>query len=171
MSNATTRNGGALALLDELTRRGVVIGANGDRLALDAPKGAIGDLLPDLARFKPELLELLTAQPVHRWRVTPSDTATPDELPDELPDVASDAPANAQALEWTPDAAAQAILDGAYFNLADGGVWRICWSQPSRGAWQWAAIENGGTLDETTGLPSMEAADAITWARAQKETI
>ena len=47
------------ALLAELSARGVLLHADGDRLRYDAPRGAIGDLLPDLARFKPALLEIL----------------------------------------------------------------------------------------------------------------
>lgn len=46
-------------LLDELHRRGAIVEARGDNLAIDAPRGAIADLLPDLAKFKPALLELL----------------------------------------------------------------------------------------------------------------
>ena len=51
------------ALLLELSRRGVELHRRGDRLAYDAPRGVIGDLLPDLARFKPQLLELLAQAP------------------------------------------------------------------------------------------------------------
>lgn len=61
MSAPTIEPNGARALLDELTRRGAALHADGDRLAIDAPRGSIGDLLPTLARFKPQLLELLAA--------------------------------------------------------------------------------------------------------------
>ena len=60
-------------LLAELNRRGVQLTATGDRLRYDAPAGTIGDLLPDLARFKPALLELLiTPDDVARARVLPA---------------------------------------------------------------------------------------------------
>jgi hypothetical protein len=48
----------APALLAELARRGVILQSDGERLRYDAPRGAVADLLPDLARFKPALLEL-----------------------------------------------------------------------------------------------------------------
>ena len=48
-------------LLEELRGRGVVLTAIGDRLRYDAPAGAIGDLIGDLQRFKPQLIELLDA--------------------------------------------------------------------------------------------------------------
>ena len=48
-------------LLDELNRRGVQLTAIGDRLRYDAPAGAIGDLIGDLQKFKPQLLEMLGA--------------------------------------------------------------------------------------------------------------
>lgn len=54
-------NASPVALLAELTRRGARIEASGNALAIDAPRGAVADLLPDLQRFKPALLELLTA--------------------------------------------------------------------------------------------------------------
>ena len=93
MNAHTTAARGALAsataLLSELTRRGVELRANGDRLAYDAPRGAIGDLLPDLARFKTQLLELLAAAPVHRWQQSAAtDTATGATSAPNAPDVA-----------------------------------------------------------------------------------
>jgi len=45
-------------LRGELTRRGVKLEPNGDRLDWRGPKGAVADLLPDLAKFKLQLLEL-----------------------------------------------------------------------------------------------------------------
>jgi hypothetical protein len=54
----------APALLGELRRRGAALERRGDKLHLEAPRGTIGDLLPDVARFKPQLLELLTVQPM-----------------------------------------------------------------------------------------------------------
>ena len=37
----------------------MIVARRGDALKLDAPRGALADLLPDLQRFKPALLELL----------------------------------------------------------------------------------------------------------------
>jgi hypothetical protein len=51
----------ARELLATLHRRGVVVTLDGDGLELDAPKGSLSDLLPDVQKFKPALLELLTA--------------------------------------------------------------------------------------------------------------
>lgn len=53
----------APALLAELSRRGVILQSDGKILELDAPRGALADLLPEIARFKPALLELLTPAP------------------------------------------------------------------------------------------------------------
>ena len=50
----------APALLLELSQRGVSVQVRGDKLRL-LPKGAAGDLLCDVARFKPQLIELLGA--------------------------------------------------------------------------------------------------------------
>ncbi len=47
-------------LLATLRGRGVIVATDGEKLLLDAPRGALEDLLPDLQRFKPALLELLT---------------------------------------------------------------------------------------------------------------
>jgi hypothetical protein len=52
----------APALLAELARRGVILQSDGERLRYDAPRGAVADLLPALARFKPALLELAAPQ-------------------------------------------------------------------------------------------------------------
>lgn len=48
-------------LTSELDRRGVQLERDGqsDRLRYRAPKGTVTDLLPDIARFKPSLLERL----------------------------------------------------------------------------------------------------------------
>ena len=51
----------ATALMEDLTLRGVVLSANGDRLSFDAPEGALTDeLLETLKAHKSALLELLT---------------------------------------------------------------------------------------------------------------
>lgn len=49
-------------LLELLEQRGARLFRRGDRLAIDAPRGALLDLAPELAKFKPALLELLDAQ-------------------------------------------------------------------------------------------------------------
>jgi len=49
-------------LLSTLRARGVVARREGDALKLDAPKGAVADLLSELQRFKPVLLELLETE-------------------------------------------------------------------------------------------------------------
>jgi hypothetical protein len=53
----------APALLVELNRRGVRLELSGGRLRFDAPRGAMADLLPDVARFRVALVELLAAPP------------------------------------------------------------------------------------------------------------
>lgn len=56
-------------LREELTLRGVRLEPNGDRLNYRAPKGAVADLLPDIQRFKPALLELLEWEAnLRRWQ-------------------------------------------------------------------------------------------------------
>lgn len=46
-------------LLELLEHRGARIERRGNRLTIDAPRGALCDLAPELAKFKPALLELL----------------------------------------------------------------------------------------------------------------
>lgn len=48
----------ALTLRRELLRRGVALERRGEKLVC-LPKGGAGELLPEVARFKPSLLELL----------------------------------------------------------------------------------------------------------------
>jgi len=51
-------------LLDKLKRRGIALAANGDRLTIEAPKGALTDELRQaLMDHKPELLGLLSGEP------------------------------------------------------------------------------------------------------------
>jgi len=55
----------ALALLDELRRRGAIVRARGDRLVVDAPKGAVPrELQQTLAAHKAELLALVATSAV-----------------------------------------------------------------------------------------------------------
>lgn len=49
----------APALLTELRGRGVTVAFSGHSLQFDAPRGVMRDLLPEVARLKPALLELL----------------------------------------------------------------------------------------------------------------
>ncbi len=49
----------ASSLLVELEKRGVAVSFSGDSLLFDAPRGAMRELLPEVARLKPALLELL----------------------------------------------------------------------------------------------------------------
>lgn len=79
-------------LLEQLRRRGVTVAANGAKLAFDAPRGALDDLLPDLQRFKPQLLELLEADAPPRrpsWR---------DRTPGEWEAVARESSTGAAAI-------------------------------------------------------------------------
>ena len=70
-------------LLEALTARGVILHRNGDRLAFDAPRGAIGEFLPDIQRFRPALLELL-------------------ERPAKAPETAPEAPLIAETPNLSP---------------------------------------------------------------------
>ncbi len=56
----------ALILRGELTRRGVSLEVRGDKLVC-LPKGAAGELLSEVARLKPSLLELLEAEQRERF--------------------------------------------------------------------------------------------------------
>ena len=47
------------SLLAELSQRGARIETRDGGLSIDAPRGAIGDLIGDLQKFKPQLLNLL----------------------------------------------------------------------------------------------------------------
>lgn len=49
----------ASSLLVELEKRGVAVSFSGDSLLFDAPRGAMRELLPEVARLKPALLEIL----------------------------------------------------------------------------------------------------------------
>lgn len=67
----------APALLAELARRGVILQTDGERLRYDAPRGAVADLLPALARFKLALLESLTVPQSSSAPAAPEAPATP----------------------------------------------------------------------------------------------
>src|SRR5688572_31641938 len=57
----------ARELLVQLREKGVDVKANGDRLVIDAPRGAITpDLRDALSANKAELLRILTAPPLER---------------------------------------------------------------------------------------------------------
>jgi hypothetical protein len=50
-------------LLARLHSLGVVLKASDDKLHIDAPKGAVGDLMAELRAHKAELLKLLSERP------------------------------------------------------------------------------------------------------------
>ncbi len=87
----------AAHLLATISERGATaraeIGDDGAAVLVVAPRSAIGDLLPGLARFKPALLALLApddAAPVaHRWQAATGDASATDAA---LPDVSAIAP-------------------------------------------------------------------------------
>src|SRR5215210_2779972 len=57
----------ARELLVQLREKGVEVKANGDRLVIDAPRGAITpDLRDALSANKAEILRILTAPPIER---------------------------------------------------------------------------------------------------------
>src|SRR5687768_17934969 len=57
----------ARELLVQLREKGVDVKANGDRLVIDAPRGAITpDLRDALSANKAEILQILTAPPIER---------------------------------------------------------------------------------------------------------
>src|SRR6185503_16207768 len=67
-------------LLVELREKGVEVKANGDRLVIDAPKGAITpDLRDALAANKAALLEILAETPIEKPK--PVSVPTPIEKP------------------------------------------------------------------------------------------
>lgn len=236
------------ALLSELNSRGVLLHANGDRLSYDAPAGAIADLIPDLKKFKLQLLELLAPDDPRVKLVLSGQTVVANkhrdkkliawassigkavgimrgtkwgnkfEIPrdgdrdavcdkhaaklenspellaqlselkgrvlvcccypqrchgDELARRANELPAVAAIPDDVPltaNEAAAAILANNYFNLARGGVWCIGWQQPSRSAFRFACVAIGGQLLGTNRVPSVDAADAILWAKQQQQS-
>ena len=63
----------ARELLVQLREKGVEVKANGDRLVIDAPRGAITpDLRDALSANKAELLQILTAPPIERTAPKPA---------------------------------------------------------------------------------------------------
>lgn len=64
------------------------------------------------------------------------------------------------APDLTPEVAAREILAGAYFNLALGGVWLVCWTKRD-------ALKRFGQL---TGKRFNEYEAAIAWAKTQIES-
>ncbi len=74
----------AAQLLATVTARGATaraeIGDDGAAVLVVAPRSVIGDLLPDLARFKPALLELLASDaPTPGSAAAPTSSAQPDD--------------------------------------------------------------------------------------------
>lgn len=72
----------AAHLLATVSERGATaraeIGDDGAAVLVVAPRSAIGDLLPDLQRLKPDLLRLLAPDdaPAHRWESATGDDPT-----------------------------------------------------------------------------------------------
>jgi stress-induced morphogen len=64
----------AQSLLSELTARGAVVSATGDRLRLQAADGVVWDnLRPAIQTLKPELLALLQSDPLTPGAIPPAD--------------------------------------------------------------------------------------------------
>lgn len=116
-----------------------------------SPRSLALELLPDLQKFKPALLELLGAVAAGAVAASAPALAMPDDVP------------------LNANEAAAAILGASYFNLARGGVWCIGWQQPSRSAFRFACVATGGKLLGTNRVPDMDASAAISWAKAQQE--
>lgn len=154
-------------LLAELQARGIKVAFTGDSLRFDSPRGAMRDLLPDVARLKPELIGLLQhgnafAETPQTRQDNPASVSTFIRLNEFIL-----APANpkSEAERQTAFEVALAtdIVAGAYFNKADR-VWCIGWSTKGRHAWQRACLDRGVTLNGD-GVPSIAAAEVIKWAR------
>lgn len=62
----------ASALLAELQGHGVQVEVTGGQLQFDAPRGAMRDLLPEIARFKTELLAILQHGDAYAPRAAPA---------------------------------------------------------------------------------------------------
>jgi hypothetical protein len=78
-------------LLAEVEARGgsvaVALDATGAAMLKVTPRGIVPDLLPDLARFKPALLELLADDDIARQRVRPELARRMDADFDDYDDV------------------------------------------------------------------------------------
>jgi hypothetical protein len=161
------------------TDTGVKLWREGDSLRYNGAADAVTPLLPELAKFKLQLLELLARDDVatvaHRWRddstgeTSATNTAAPDVAASATTGSAAAAPVIPDDVPLTATEAAAAILAGAYFSNADGNVWKIGWQQPSRSAWRYACLASGGQLIGTNRVPDMDAASAIDWAKQQQQ--
>ncbi len=149
-------------LLATLHGRGVVVTLDGDSLELDAPKGSLSDLLPDVQRFKPALLELLAPEAPATEPAAPS----PFRRVNEFVLVPANPKPDVELQRVFEIALAREILDAAYLDQGIG-AWKICWAK-GRHAWQRLCLDMGGELEES-GLPSMSAAAAIEWAKSRFE--
>lgn len=159
----------ALQLLQIIEARGGVATLKPDerggfKINVD-PRPLALELLPELKRLKPALIELMRAaslvqqppQPSPFWRLSEF-VYVPGILP----------PPEVQQQRHR-EALAREILAASYFNEIEG-VWCICWDK-GRHAWQRYTIDAGGSLDERTGVPSIDAPTCIDWARQQLATI
>jgi hypothetical protein len=116
-------------LAKALALRGVSLKARGKKLVC-LPKGAAGDLLPEVARFKSELLALLARDdvaPAHRWQSATGDTSATDAT---APDVAASATTGSAAAIAPDDPRVKAVLSGQTVVAnkdADGDL--IAWAE------------------------------------------
>jgi len=121
-------------LLATLRGRGVLVATDGEKLLLDAPRGVLADLLPNLQRFKPALLELLSGA-------------------DALPDALEASRLRLSRLEGVlgTEGAARAIFRAAYnLERTQAGFWALL-GRESRHTLSvcFACLENG--LDPLEG--------------------
>ena len=92
----------ARELLLQLREKGVEVKANGDRLVIDAPRGAITpDLRDALSANKAELLQILTAPPIERTAPRPEPVSAQEPVASTEPvAVQREAPSRS----WEPHA-------------------------------------------------------------------
>lgn len=84
----------ARALLELLESRGARLEARGDRLAVDAPRSLIGAFAGEIARFKPQLLELLAPTGSDTGAQRQSDDGSDTDKTDDADERARDLLAN-----------------------------------------------------------------------------
>ena len=114
----------ATALLDELHTKGVHLTVEGERVAVDAPKGVLTDALRQAIRQHKKALRALLAQPAN--------------------DAAAIAPCTQEAYTHpaplTP--CYPCVVCGSTERWNDHGIWRCvaCWPSPERQGWAIATI-------------------------------
>src|SRR6185503_7888504 len=95
-------------LLVELREKGVEVKANGDRLVIDAPRGAITpDLRDALSANKAELLQILTAPPIEKAAARPAPVLVKEPVavaePGPEPEVKREAPRSPEPQAISPE--------------------------------------------------------------------